>query len=270
MLSNTIVKDTLNIPKVGLGTYKLTGTEGMKSIEDALHIGYRHIDTAQLYENEEEVGKAIRNSGFAREQLFVTTKIWPSDFKKLLSAVETSLRRLKMDRVDLLLLHWPSDDESNKAALDSLNEVLNRDYAQHVGVSNFNLQQLEQAISLAPVRCNQVEYHPFLSQQKMLDYLKAHDLFLTAYRPLALGKVVTDPVLLEIAKKHERSASQVALRWLLQQGDVAVIPKASSAERRTENLAVFDFELTAEDMDAIFALNREERLTNPSTAPEWD
>ena len=270
MTSDTIVKNTLKIPKVGLGTYKLTGNEGTRSIEDALHLGYRHIDSAQLYENEDEVGKAIRNSGLDREKVFVTTKIWPADFKRLIPAVEDSLRKLKTDNVDLLLLHWPSDEESNKAGLGFLHEALHKEYARHVGVSNFNSIQLEQAIGLAPVCCNQVEYHPYLSQEKMLTLLKKHDLFLTAYRPLALGKVVTDPLLLELGAKYGRTAGQIALRWLVQQGDVAVIPKASSAERRRENLAIFDFELSQDDMESIFTLNRNERLTNPSTAPEWD
>lgn len=268
--SDILKTERIAIPKVGLGTYKLTGREGVQSIEDALHIGYRHIDTAQLYENEEEVGKAVRQSGIDRAELFITTKIWPSDFRRLLPAVENSLRKLKMEQVDLLLLHWPSDDEANKAGLEALNGVLHKQYARTTGVSNFTLGQLETALALAPVCCNQVEYHPFISQQKMMDRLKANDMVLTAYRPLAMGKVANDPVLQDIAASHNKTPGQIALRWLVQQGNVAVIPKASSAGRRRENRDIFGFELTSVDMERIFALNRNERLTNPSTAPNWD
>jgi len=270
MLPDTLNVQSISIPRVGLGTYKLTGSEGVKSIEDALHIGYRHIDTAQMYANETEVGKAIRQSVTDRDNVFITTKVWPSDFKRLLPAVEDSLRKLKTETIDLLLLHWPSDDASNQKGLELLNEALHKGYTRLAGVSNFNTQQLEQAVRLAPIVCNQVEYHPFLSQEKMLADLKQHNLFLTAYRPLAQGKVATDPVLSELAEKYGKTPSQVALRWLVQQEDIVVIPKASSADRRKENLAVFDFELSPEDMEIVFSLGKNERLTDPEWAPKWD
>lgn len=270
MNTENIFINSIIIPKAGLGTYKLTGNEGIKSIEDALQIGYRHIDTAQVYNNEVETGKAIRNSMVDREKIFVTTKVWPSDFNRLLKNVEESLKKLKTDYVDLLLLHWPSDERSNKMGVEYLNEALCKGYTKSIGVSNFNLEQLANAVAQAPVICNQVEYHPFLSQQKMLTYLKQQKMFLTAYSPLALGRVVKDDTLVEIAKKYNRSSSQVALRWLIQQGDIAVIPKASSTERRKENLNIFNFELAHDDMMTIFKLDKTKRLGNPAWAPTWD
>ena len=173
MSQDFITIGSIKIPKLGFGTYQLTGGEGIKSIEEALALGYRHIDTAQSYHNEEEVGKAIMSSGVKREQLFITTKVWPSDFKRLLPAVTESLKKLNVDFVDLLLLHWPSDDESNKTAIKHLNEALHKGFTRSIGVSNFNLKQLSYALSQAPVICNQVEYHPFLSQRKMLEFLEA-------------------------------------------------------------------------------------------------
>lgn len=270
MTTPQITISSTHIPRIGLGTYKITGSDAAKNITEAIGIGYRHIDTARMYENEAEVGKGIRNSGVAREEIFVTTKIWPSDYDNIIPAVEDSLRKLQMERVNLLLLHWPSDPERNKIAVSQLNEVLKRGYAQSVGVSNFTIAQLEAARTEAPIICDQVEYHPYLSQARLLAYLRSYDMVLTAYRPLALGKVTKDPVLLDIASKHNKTAGQVTLRWLVQQDDVAVIPKTIHSGRLAENFNIFDFELTQQEMEAIFALNKNERLTNPSTAPKWD
>ncbi|MCW3126113.1 MAG: dkgB 2 [Bacteroidetes bacterium] len=270
MSSDTLTIGNTTIPKVGLGTYKLTGPDAVKSIEDALQMGYRHIDTAQIYGNEEEVGKAIKNSGISRDEIFITTKVWPADFKGLIPAVEQSLKKLQMDRVDLLLLHWPSDDEANKTGAELLYEAMRNGYAKNVGVSNFNIEQIEKARQIAPIICNQVEYHPYLSQKKMLFYLKEYDMFLTAYRPLAMGQVAKDEMLLDIAAKHKKTAGQIALRWMVQQPNVVVIPKTTHHERLIENLNIFDFEISEEEMAAIFALNKNERLTNPATAPKWD
>ena len=270
MVSEKIKTRSVEVPTLGFGTYRLTGNEGIKSIEYALQIGYKHLDTAGVYENEEEVGKAIKNSGINRDNIFLTTKVFPTDFKRLLLAVEESLKKLKTDHIDLLLLHWPSDDETNKIAIDHLNEALNRGYTKSIGVSNFNLIQLANAITQAPIICNQVEYHPFLSQQKMLTYLKEQKMFLTAYSPLAKGRVFKDAILKELAVKYKRTTSQLALRWLIQQEDIAVIPKASSTERVKENMNIFDFELTNEDMQIIFKLSNEKRITDPAWAPDWD
>jgi 2,5-diketo-D-gluconate reductase B len=270
MNDETISIRSLNVPKVGFGTYKLTGSDGAKAIEEALQTGYRHIDTAQEYENEAEVCKAIQNSGISRDKIFITTKIWPSNFKTLVSNTEESLKKLGTDHVDLLLLHWPADDEANKAGLDHLKAALDKGYTRSIGVSNFNMDQLGKAIAQAPVVCNQLEYHPFISQDKQIALLKEHDMFLTAYRPLAMGEVVKNIILKEIAARYKKSPAQIALRWLVQQGDIAAIPKASSPERMKENLHIFDFELTQADIDAIFKLHKGLRLTDPDWAPRWD
>lgn len=270
MVLEKIIKKAGVVPTLGFGTYRLTGNEGIKSIEYALEIGYKHLDTAEVYENETEVGKALKNSSINRDEIFITTKVFPTDFKRLIAAVEESLKKLKTDHVDLLLLHWPSDDETNKIAIDHLNETLNRGYTKNIGVSNFNLHQLSKAIAQAPIICNQVEYHPFLSQQKMLTYLKEQNMFLTAYSPLAKGRVFKDATLQELAKNYKKATSQVVLRWLIQQGDIVVIPKASSTERVKENMNIFDFKLTDEDMQIIFNLSNDKRITDPAWAPDWD
>jgi len=168
------------------------------------------------------------------------------------------------------LLHWPSDDETNKIALEFLNEVKEKGYTRYVGVSNFTIPQLEYALEMAPIVCNQVEYHPFLSQEKMLHWLNEHNLFLTAYRPLATGKTLTNPILSDIANAYGKTIGQIVLRWLIQQENVCAVPKATTPERQAENLAVFDFELSDEDMERIFWLSKDERLTDPDWAPEWD
>lgn len=270
MISELMTIGSMKVPTIGFGTYQLTGKEGIKSIEDAIAMGYRHIDTAEIYHNEEEVGKAIANSGIKREQFFITTKVWPSDFNRLLPAVQESLKRLNLDFVDLLLLHWPSDEETNKKGVDDLSKALDKGYSRSIGVSNFNIRQLKAALLQSPLICNQVEYHPFLSQHKMLDFLTEHNMFLTAYSPLALGKVAKDETLKSIARKYGRTAGQVTLRWLIQQGNVAVIPKASSHERREENMNIFDFELKEEDMETISGLSGSFRVGNALWSADWD
>lgn len=265
MTTGSILKNGIHIPKIGLGTYRLTGNEGQQAIQNAIEMGYRHIDTARMYGNEREVGNAIRHSGVDRENIFVTTKIWPSDFNELIAKTEDSLQQLQTEYVDLLLLHWPADDQTNETGTRLLTEALEKGYARHVGVSNFNLLQLEKARQIAPIVCNQVEYHPYLSQEKLLNDLRSNGMFLTAYRPLAQGKVSGDPVLEAIAAKHGKTSGQVALRWLLQQDDVAMIPKSASVERQRENLEIFDFELSVDEMHEIFGLERGERLTEHQT-----
>jgi 2,5-diketo-D-gluconate reductase B len=270
MAQNILITPKISIPYVGFGTYKLTGETCRKAVEVALQIGYRHIDTAQYYKNEEEVGIAIRNSGLDRDKVFVTTKIFPTDYDRFLKATEESLKRFKTDHVDLLLLHWPADDEMTKKAVDGLNMALYKGYAKNIGVSNFNIEKLKVALKMAPVVCNQVEYHPYISQQKLLTFMKEHHIFMTAYSPLAKGKVMKDAVLEKLALKYKKNISQVVLRWLLQQGDIAVIPKATATERITENLNVFDFVLSDEDMGMISGLSSDDRITNPAWSPKWD
>jgi 2,5-diketo-D-gluconate reductase B len=253
--SITIQKQQVPVP--GLGTYQLTGKEGERAISHAIALGYRHIDTAQFYHNEEDVGNAVNNSGVARNQLFITTKTWPTDFvkKNSISFVEQSLRKLKLDHVDLLLLHWPADENGNERGIDMLLEAYHKQYSRLIGVSNFNIPQLEKVRQKAPIFCNQIEYHPYINQREMLEYGKNNDLLLTAYTPLARGKVSKDSTIISIAEKYGKTPGQITLRWLLQQKNVCPIPKGGSEKHLLENLQVFDFQIQNEDMEIISDIN---------------
>lgn len=244
------------MPVLGLGTYQLTGKEGEESVFNAIRIGYRHLDTAQYYRNEEIVGNAVRKSGKERKEFFITTKIWPTGFtkKNFIPKVEQSLRELNADYIDLLLLHWPADDDANDVACDLLNDCIHKDYTRLAGVSNFSMAQLIRAQKRAPIFCNQVEYNPYVSQQEMLEYVQENNLLLTAYQPLYRGKVNNDTVLVSLGKKYDKTATQIALRWFLQQKNVSPIPKAGSEKHLIENMQVFDFELSDGDMKMIFNL----------------
>jgi len=254
LLNQPQIKSSNGIPILGFGTYGLRGGNCTESVTDALALGYRHIDTAQFYDNEAEVGKGIRRSTVPRELIFLVTKIWPSRFHEVEKAAEESLRDLQVDQLDLLLLHWPSDEQSNARALDALFKVKSEGKVKNIGISNFSTPQCEDALLRAPVICNQVEYHPLINKIKMRDYCASHHLTLVAYSPLAKGKANHIKLLNEIAMHYNKTPSQVALRWLIQQGNIAVIPKTGSSERRLENMNIFDFELTEEDMGKIFDL----------------
>ena len=265
------VKGT-TVPQLGFGTWQITGRECEEAVRDALDIGYRHIDTARAYENEAEVGAGLAGGGVAREEIFLTTKVPPDDAAPtdLVSDLEDSLRLLKTDYVDLLLLHWPNPDVPIEQTLDAMVDLRERGLIRQLGVSNFPAGLLATALEHAPVFCNQVEYHPFLDQTRLLELARPHDVLITAYSPLAHGRVPDDPTLTEIGAAHGKSAGQVALRWLLEQPGVSPIPKASSHERRLENWQVFDFELTDEDRERIDALPKDKREIDPSFAPDWD
>jgi 2,5-diketo-D-gluconate reductase B len=259
------------VPALGFGTWLLEGDDAREAVRDALEIGYRHIDTARAYGNEREVGIGIRESGVAREEIWLTTKVphdeaTPAQVRK---AAEESLKRLGTDYVDLLLLHWPSPEVPLGETITAL-DLLRRDgKALHVGVSNFPAGHLKRALDVAPLLCDQVEYHPFLDQSKLLSLAEEHDVLITAYSPLAHGKVPDDATLREIGEAHGKTAGQVALRWLLDQPNVSPIPKASSHERRAENFDVFDFELSDEERDRIAGLPKDVRTANPPWAPDW-
>ena len=261
-MSNYITIGKEKVPVLGLGTYQLQGREGEKSISTAISAGYRHIDTAQFYQNENVVGNAVAKSGIDRKEFFITTKVWPSDFTKsrFLPAVERSLGELEMEYVDLLLLHWPSDQASNERGLEYLYKCHEKGYSRLMGVSNFNLQQLKNAERKVPVFCNQLEYHPYINQQEILQYMQQKDLLLTAYTPLARGNVNNDAILIEMAEKYHKSPAQVTLRWLIQQKNVSPIPKAGSEKHLKENMELFDFEITQEDMQLIFNLWQENKV----------
>jgi 2,5-diketo-D-gluconate reductase B len=261
------------VPALGLGTWRLRGEDGRHAIEAALAIGYRHLDTAREYDNEAEVGRALRASGVPREDVFLTTKVWHDDLKyrAALRAVDRSLHHLRTDYVDLLLVHWPSEAVELEETLDAFQEARARGKARLIGVSNFPPALLEQALALVPdLACDQVEYHPFLGQDALLEVVRAHGLFLTAYSPIARGRVVHERAIQEIAAVHGKSAVQVTLRWLLQQERVAAIPRASSPEHLRANFEVFDFALAGEEMAALSALARGERLVDPAFAPAWE
>ncbi len=263
------------IPALGFGTWDLRGDVAAQMVEAAIEIGYRHIDTAQAYGNEAEVGQGIKRSGIARDQLFLTTKIWPDNFRDgdLQRAAQASVERLGTVP-DLLLLHWPNREVPLKETIDALNDVLEKGLTRHAGVSNFTKAMVEAALArcAAPLVTNQVEYHPFLTQKTLMGVCRDHDMMLTAYCPLARGKVLDDPVLAEIGRTHGKSGGQVALRWLVQQDDVSAIPRSSKRENAESNFAIFDFTLSAEEMQRISALGSPEgRLVNLANhAPDWD
>jgi 2,5-diketo-D-gluconate reductase B len=260
------------VPVLGFGTWLITGDDATEAVRDALDIGYRQIDTARAYENEREVGRGIADSGVAREEIFLTTKVPPDDAAAddVQRDCEQSLERLAVDYLDLLLLHWPSQDAPLEETLKALTALRADGRIRNLGVSNFPAGLLEQALDLAPVFCNQVEYHPFLDQSRLLELARANDVLITAYSPLAHGKVPDDEALNRIGAAHGKTAGQVALRWLLDQDHVSPIPKASSHERRVENFDVFDFALSDEQRAEIDALPKDVRTADPPWAPDWD
>ena len=259
------------LPRLGFGTWLMQGDDAYDGVRDALEIGYRHIDTARAYENEEEVGRAIADSGVDREELWITTKIWTSDFRagKLEAAAEDSLRNLRVDHVDLLLLHWPNPEVPFEEPLQALAGLREQGRIGHAGVSSFPAGMFGRALEVAPLLADQVEYHPFLRQDALLAACAAADATLTAYSPLAHGEVPKDATLTEIGAAHGKSAGQVALRWLLDQPAVTTVPKASSHARRLENFEVLDFELTDADRERMAALPKERRTADPPWAPDW-
>ncbi|WP_244624146.1 MULTISPECIES: aldo/keto reductase [unclassified Bosea (in: a-proteobacteria)] len=262
------------IPALGLGTFELTGPAGEAAIRAAIDLGYRQIDTAIRYGNEVEVGRAIRSSGVARGELFVTTKIWFNDLQPdtVHRRVEESLERLGLDQVDLLLVHWPAKDVPLGETLAAFVEERNRGRTRLIGVSNFTVALLDEALDVhkAELFCNQVEYHPFLSQQKLLARMRQAGMLLNAYQPIARGKVFDNEVLKSLGHKYGKSAGQVTLRWLTQQDGVGAIPRSARLENMRANLDIFDFELSPDDMAAIHGLASGQRYSRFDWEPAWD
>lgn len=260
------------IPALGFGTWQITGPACQRAVLDALRIGYRHIDTAQAYENERQVGEGIAASDVDREEIFLTTKVWHRNVSHdaTIRTTEQSLNRLDTDYLDLLLIHWPVEDVPVEETLDAMLELKEQEKVRNIGVSNFPPSKLQQAVDHAPIICNQVEYHPFLGQRRLLELSEEHDLMLTAYSPLARGRVLQDSTLETIGGRHDKSPAQVVLRWLIQQERVAAIPKAASHDHRVSNIDIFDFELSDDEMDDIFALDKGLRIIDPSFAPVWE
>ncbi|HTK84947.1 MAG TPA: aldo/keto reductase [Patescibacteria group bacterium] len=265
----------IKIPALGLGTWQLRSKECIASVAAALGMGYRHVDTAQIYENESEVGEGIKKSGVARGDIFLTTKVWMDRLHDgdLQKSVDESLKRLKTDYVDLLLIHWPVEDVPFAEQLKALQDAQKKGKAKLIGISNFTVAQMKQVTDeiKAIIATNQVEYHPYLSQKPVLDFCRKHGMFLTAYSPVARGAVTKDKTIQEIAKKHGKTPGQVTLRWLIQQGNVAAIPKAASEKHLKENFEIFDFKLADDEMKRIHALAAPDgRLIDPEWAPAWD
>lgn len=266
----------MTIPVFGLGTFRLKGQQAIDSVRMGLELGYRHIDTAQIYGNEAEVGRAIRDSRIAREDLFITTKVWTTNFEgdNLITSLEESLEKLGVDEVDLTLIHWPVPEEQVPLAeyMTSLLEARQQRLTRQIGVSNFTIRHMEQAIAAIGadnIATNQVEIHPFLQNRKVADFASQHRIPLTAYMPLAYGKVMQDETLQRIAAAHGATAAQITLAWLLQQGFI-VIPSSTRKEHLRANLAARSITLSGEEMQAIAGLDRGERLANPDFAPDWD
>jgi 2,5-diketo-D-gluconate reductase B len=264
------------IPLIGLGTWELRGRTCARAVEQALRLGYSHIDTAEIYENERDVGEGLHAAGVRRNDVFVTTKIWPSHFapRELERAARECLARLRLSDVDLLLLHWPNPQVPLSETIGALCKVKRDGLARHIGISNFTVALIEDAVKLSsePLVCDQIEYHPFLDQSKVIAACRAHGMAVVAYSPIARGAVRNDKVLARIAAAHKKTAVQVCLRFLVQQ-DVVVIPRTSKLERLSENAAIFDFELSDEDMNAIAALARRDgRIVDwaYSGRPKWD
>ncbi len=272
---NLIDSGGVQIPALGLGVMQMKGEEGEAMILEALGIGYRHLDTAAMYGNEPEVGRAIRASSVARGDIFLTTKIWRADIAAgdLQAAAEAALKRLNQDYVDLLLIHWPDENVPLADSLGALCEVKTRGLARAIGVANFPSAMFNEAqkLSSEPLATDQVEYHPQLSQGRLLETLRRHGSSLTAYCPLARGRLARDPVLTQIGQAHGATASQVALRWLVQQDRVIAIPKSSNPERLRQNFDIWGFTLTEDEMARVSALSAvNTRVVSPSFAPPWD
>ncbi|MDO8359577.1 MAG: aldo/keto reductase [Devosia sp.] len=263
------------IPRLGLGTWQLRGEPCAKIVSEALRLGYTHVDTAQGYANEEAVGEGLRASGVGRERVFVTTKVQPQQMGDgdLQRSVTGSLEKLGISQIDLLLLHWPNPLIPLADSIRALNEVKRRGLVRHIGLSNFTTWLLDEAwrLTTEPFVAEQIELHPYIEQGKMLSALHRRDMAVIAYCPIALGGVIGDPAIEAIAASHGRSAAQVTLRWIVQQGLVA-IPRTSKVERLAQNLTVFDFALTDAEMASMSAMTRPgSRLVNePQWVPEWD
>ncbi len=268
------IKDTA-IPALGLGTWRLSGQVCCDIVTAALDEGWRHIDTAAMYQNEEEVGAAMRQAGVPREEVFLTTKVWYDSLEpeKMIDACEESLDRLGMDYADLYLVHWPNPKVPLKETVAGLLELKDMGWVKAIGVSNFPSKMMEEAQDHAQgaLVVNQVEYHPMLSQKRVLAACEATGMALTAYAPIARGSVANVPLIHDIAERHGKTAAQIALRWLIQQKNVIAVPKTAHRERLAENAGALTFELSDEEMAAISALGRPEgRTVNLEWAPKWD
>ena len=270
----TITANGAVIPAIGLGVMTLKEDTCVKAVDAALRMGYRHIDTAQMYGNEREVGEGLRASGIPRDQIFVTTKVWhdrlrAGDFER---SVDESLGRLGLPSVDLLLIHWPNKDIPLKETIDVLCKTKREGKTRHIGVANFTVALVQEAAKLAiePLVTNQIEVHPFIDRSMVIDASRRNGLSITAYCPIARGAVPGDAALARIGAAHGKSSAQVSLRYLVQQG-IVPIPRSANPQHMADNLAVFDFSLSDAEMAELSALSSaNKRIVSPPHAPQWD
>lgn len=271
---NTIDLQGRPMPVLGLGTWQLSGSACERVVRTALDIGYRHIDTAEMYGNESDIGRAVAAGTVPRGDLFITTKLWTNHLRArdVGPTVEASLRKLRTDYVDLLLIHWPNPSVPIGETLGAMQKLAAAGKARAIGVSNFPVALMREAVETLkmPIVCNQVEYHVRLDQRPVLDYARRHRLAVVAYCPLGRGRLIDHPVLTRIGGKHGKTAAQVALRWLVQQPGVAAIPKSSSERNLRANFEIFDFALDEDDLAAIAGLRAKERIVDMGIGPTWD
>lgn len=269
-----ITTQGMHMPKLGLGTWKLKGAECTEAVQRALSLGYRHVDTAEMYGNEDAVGEALAHAPVPRSEVHVTSKVWHENLgaDAMQRAIDSTLARLRLDYVDLYLIHWPAVDMNLPDALHNLMRVQDQGKARAIGVSNFPRALLRRAVEEigAPIACNQVEYHVLLGQAPLLDTARSLGVSLSAYAPLAQGRLAEHEELQAIARKHSATPAQVALKWLLDQDGVAAIPKASRADTQQANLDALRIRLDDTDRAAIAMLPKTQRFVNPGWAPVWD
>jgi diketogulonate reductase-like aldo/keto reductase len=262
------------IPIVGFGSMRLKEDAGAQAIESAIRQGYRHVDTAAFYGNEREVGQAIKASGVKREDIFLTTKVRENNLKAddFARSLDSSLKLLDLPAVDLLLIHWPNSQVPMAESIGALNKAKRDGLTKHIGVCNHTVALLEEAhaVTREPLVTNQIEVHPFLDQTKVIEASRSYGMAITAYCPIARGRVPGNPTLERIGAAHGKTASQVSLRWLVQQG-IIVIPGSGKPARQKENFEVLDFSLSPHEMNEIATLKRPDgRVVNPPQAPKWD
>lgn len=264
------------LPNIGMGTFRLKGNDAREAVKSALSLGYRHIDTAQMYENEAEVGDGITSSGIPRREIFLTTKIWHDQLRAsdLINSLHDSLARLKTDHVDLTLIHWPSPDDEVPMAeyLGALRDAQREGLTTHIGISNFTCAQMDQAVDILgkdAILTNQVEVHPFLANRKVVEHAQRLGITVTGYMPLAVGKVMEDETLQQIGQAHNATPAQIAIAWVAARGIVA-IPSSTRPAHQKANLDALKITLSDEEIQAIDALDRGERIADPGFAPAWD
>lgn len=264
------------MPQLGVGTFRLEDDVARQTVTDALEVGFRHIDTAQFYGNEEQVGDGIQTAGLPRESLFVTTKVWHENLDQgsFIPSVHESLNKLKMDYVDLLLIHWPSPNGQIPMStyLSLLKQAKEEGLARHIGVSNFTMAQIDEAESIlgkGEILTNQIELHPFMQNRQLVEHCKEKGISVTAYMPFAVGKVMQDETLIAIAQAHQSTPAQVVLAWMDKKG-IHTIPSSTDKSHLKDNIAYTSVNLTDDDIVRIDELDNGERIVNPDFAPDWD